>query len=197
MIEIAGYLSGAAILYSFAPYIRDIFKGKTKPERISWLIWGVIGLISFFSQMAKGASYSLIMTGVQALGDIFIFILAIKYGMGGFLKRDIFGLFGSAVGLFMWYLTKEAAVALFIIIFVDAVGAVLTVIKSYEHPSSETVSSWAFTFLGGLFACFAVGSLNFILLAFPLYICLASLSILTAMGIGFKHKVRHQYEVNK
>lgn len=184
--EIAGYLSGLAILMSFVPYIKDIFLGKTKPERISWLIWAILGSISFFSQLAKGASYSLFLVGAQAIGDLFIFILAIKYGLGGFLKRDIFALVGSGIGLFLWYITKEAAVALFIVIFIDATGAILTVLKSYEKPSTETISSWVLTFVGGFFACMAVGNLNFILLVFPSYICLASLSILIAIKLGFQ-----------
>jgi len=184
--EVAGYLSGLAILMSFVPYIKDIFLGKTKPERMSWLIWAILGSIAFFSQLAKGASYSLFLVGAQAIGDLLVFILAIKYGLGGFLKRDIFALIGSGVGLFLWYITKEAAIALFIIIFIDATGAILTVLKSYEKPSTETISSWVLTFIGGFFACIAVGSLNFILLAFPFYICLASLSILITIKLGFQ-----------
>jgi hypothetical protein len=185
--EIAGYLSGIAILLSFVPYIKDIFLKKTKPERISWLIWSILGSIAFFSQFAKGASYSLVMTGIQTIGDLFIFILAIKYGLGGFLKRDIIALVGAGVSLFLWYITKEAAIALFIVIFIDAIGAILTVIKSYENPATETVSSWVLTGIGGLLACIAVGSFNFVLLAFPFYILLASLAILTAIKFGFRH----------
>jgi len=186
VIQIAGYLSGLAILASFIPYIRDIFIGETKPERISWLIWAILGTISLFSQLAKGGSYSLIMTGAQAIGDLLIFILAIKYGLGGFIRRDIIALIGVATGLFLWYLTKEAAIALFVVIFIDAIGAILTVIKSYDRPATETVSSWLFTLLGGILACVAVGSLNFILLIFPLYICLASTAILVAIALGFR-----------
>jgi hypothetical protein len=182
---IAGYLSGIAILMSFVPYIRDIFAGKTKPERMSWLIWGVLGLILFFSQLAKGVFYSIILSGVQAVGDLFIFFLAIKYGLGGFRKKDIFALGGAIISLLFWYLTKEAAIALFIVLFIDAIGAVLTVIKSYERPETETISSWILTFLGGVFACIAVGNFNFILLIFPIYVCLASLSILISIRMGF------------
>lgn len=185
IVESAGYLSGIAILLSFVPYIKDMFHGKTKPERISWLIWSILGSIAFFSQLAKGASYSLVMTGAQAIGDLFIFILAIKYGLGGFLKRDIIALVGAGVGLFLWYITKEAAIALFIVIFIDAIGAVLTVIKSYENPATETISSWVLTGIGGLLSCIAVGSFDFILLVFPFYILLASLAILTAIKLGF------------
>jgi len=188
--QIAGYLSGIAILLSFVPYIRDIFRNKTKPERISWLIWSILGSIAFFSQFAKGASYSLIMPGAQTIGDLLIFIFAIKYGLGGFTKRDITALIGASVALFLWYLTSEATVALFLIIFIDGVGAVLTVIKSYENPTTETVSSWVLTFIGGALACLSVGKIDFILLAFPIYICLASLSILVSIKIGFNSTKR-------
>ncbi|MFA6254880.1 MAG: hypothetical protein WC675_02455 [Patescibacteria group bacterium] len=184
--EIAGYLSGIAILLSFGPYLKDIFLHKTKPQRVSWLIWAILGLISFFSQFAEGASYSLVMTGAQAIGDLCIFILAIKYGVGGLMKRDFISLIGVGVSLFLWYLTKEAVVALFLVILVDAIGAVLTAMKSYQKPATETVSAWVLTFVGGLLACIAVGQLNFILLAFPFYICLASLTILVAIKLGFR-----------
>ncbi|MDP3724857.1 MAG: hypothetical protein Q8R20_00110 [Nanoarchaeota archaeon] len=187
IIQLAGYLSGIAILLSFVPYIRDILRGVTKPERTSWFIWSILGFTSFFSQLAKGASYSLGMTGAQAAGDLVIFFLAIKYGLGGFKKRDIFGLIGVAFGIVLWILTHEASIALFIVIFIDGVGALLTALKAYEHPTTETVSSWVLTFIGGVFASFAVGSFNFILLAFPLYISLASASILFAIWLGSRH----------
>ncbi len=124
------------------------------------------------------------MTGAQAVGDLSIFLLAIKYGFGGLHRRDAIGLAGAAIGLILWYFTGEAATALFIVILVDAVGATLTAIKAYENPSTETVSSWVLTLLGGFLACVAVGSFNLILLAFPFYICLASASILIAIKLG-------------
>jgi hypothetical protein len=151
---------------------------------MSWLIWGILGSILFLSQLAKGASFSLVMPAAQTIGDLFIFVLAIRWGFGGFLKRDILALIGAALGLLLWYLTKEATIALFIAIFIDAAGAVLTVIKTYERPATETGSSWVLTFIGGLLACLAVGAFNPVLLAFPVYICLASGAILVAMRMG-------------
>jgi len=185
--QIFGYLSGIAILLSFVPYTKDILKNKTKPERASWLVWSILGFISFSSLFAKGATYSLFLAGGQALGDLFIFLLAIKYGIGGFLKRDIVALIGCSIGLLLWFITKEALIALLIAILIDATGALLTTIKSYEQPSTETISSWWLTFIGGLFSCFSVGSFNPVLLIFPVYICLASGSILLAINLGFKN----------
>jgi hypothetical protein len=182
---VAGYLSGIVILISFLPYIRDIFKGRTKPEKYSWLIWAFLGAIAFFSQFAKGASHSLIMTGAQFLGDLSIFLLALKYGFGGFLKRDKIALAGAGASLILWYITREAAVALFIVIFIDAIGVFLTAIKAYENPGTETASTWALTFAAGILGCIAVGKFNLILLAFPFYIALAGAAILLAMKFGF------------
>ena len=187
VIQAAGYLSGIVIIISLLPYFKDIFLKKTKPERASWFIWSVLGLISFFSQFAKGASYSLVMTGVQALGDLSIFLLAVKYGIGGFARRDFIALIGAGIGLFLWYLTKEAAIALFIVIFIDAIGVVLTVIKTYKNPGTETTIYWVMTSISGLLACIAVGKINFILLAYPLYILLASLAVLVSIKLGFRH----------
>lgn len=182
--QIAGYLSGVAALVSFVPYIKSIFAGKTKPERASWLIWAALSTTAFFPQFYKGASYSLFMTGAAALGDLFIFFLSIKYGIGGLLKRDIAAVVGLVVGLSVWYFTKEAAFALYIVILIDAMGAVLTIMKTYQYPESENVSSWWLTFIGGVLACIAVGSFNIVLLSFPFYVALISLFILMTVYLG-------------
>ncbi len=112
------------------PYIRDIFLLKTKPERASWFIWTVLGFISFFSQYAKGATNSLWLTAGQTCAVLIIVILSIKYGVGGFTKRDIRALIGAGVGLALWYLTKEAAWAIFFVIAVDSIGSSLTALQA-------------------------------------------------------------------
>ncbi len=180
MTELFGYLSGVLIILAFIPYIRDIFLHKTKPERGSWLIWSILGYIAFFSQLAEGASYSLFLVGIQALGDTLVLALAVRYGIGGLVRRDILGLLGAGVSLVFWYFTQEPAIALFLVIFIDGIGGILTIIKTFEIPSTETVSSWFLTSLSGFFAALAVGSLNPILLAFPIYTCLVTLAIAIA-----------------
>lgn len=187
-MQILGYISGVLSALCFLPYIRDILLHKTKPERASWLIWTTLGAIAFFSQLAKGATDSLWMPGVQTFGVFIIFLFSIKYGVGGLAKKDILSLIFAFFGLITWFLTKEPALALFIIIAVDATGTILTATKAYEDPGSETISTWILASLSGLFSAFSVGSLNLTLLAYPLYICLANLSIIAAMLLGTKKK---------
>ena len=184
MTQYFGYLSAIFITLSFLPYLIYIFKGETKPERASWFIWSVLGSIAFFSQLAKGASSSLWLPGIQTIGDISIFIFAIKYGMGGFSRRDKWALGVAGISLILWYITKEAMIALFFAILIDAIGAYLTIIKSYEHPATEPVISWVLTMLGGFFAIFAVGNMNWILLSFPVYTFLVNVLIVYSIKLG-------------
>ena len=117
---------------------------------------------------------------------IVIFLLSLKYGVGGFNKRDYIALTIACIGLLGWYFTKEAAVALYIVIMIDASATYLTVHKAYLNPETETLVSWVLATLGGLFAAFAVGTLDIVLLSYPVYIFLANGAVVVAMEMGNK-----------
>jgi len=172
MLETFGYISGILFMFSAVPYVRSILKGNTKPQRITWLIWTVLVFIAFFSQLAKGATWSLLLTAGDAVTIVIVFIFSIKYGIGGFGKMDIISLFGAGLSLVLWYFTNEPAIALFLIIFIDIIGSNLTIIKTWKNPETENWVGWAMCGVGGVFGILSVGSFNFILLAYPLYICL-------------------------
>lgn len=188
MFGLLGLLGGLISGLSYIPYIKDILAKKTKPQRTSWLIWLALDSIAFFSQLAKGATVSLFLPGFETLGVIFVFILSFKYGVGGTTKRDFFILISAGVGLLLWYLTKEPAIALYIVIAVDAIGVLPTIIKSYEDPESETFISWVMVTIGGILAAISVETFNIILLSYPVYIALANGVIAFAMILGRSKK---------
>lgn len=188
MQEILGYSSGVLILLSTIPYVRDILKGKTKPERATWFIWSILMVIAFFSQWTKGATFSNILTIGDAIAIFITFILSIKYGTGGFKKRDKLAIVGSMFSLIFWYFTKEPAVALLIIIFIDFLGGSLTILKAYEDPESETMIAWFMAGGAGLLGILSVGEINFILLVFPVYVFLINTSIGLTILISKKNK---------
>ena len=188
MLQIFGFFSGILVALAFIPYVKDILLFKTKPQRTSFFIWSVLGGIAFFSQFAKGASYSLLLPGSEILLTIVIFLLSLRYGVGGFGKKDYIALFIAALGLIAWYYTKEAAIALYIVIIIDAAGSYLTIHKAYKDPGSETLISWAAVAIAGVFAMFAVGSFNTILLSYPFYIFLANAAVVVAMKMGSGRK---------
>jgi hypothetical protein len=177
MLETFGFISAILMMLSVIPYARSILRGETKPHRMTWLIWTILILIAFFSQLAKGATWSLLLTAGDAIAILITFILSIKFGTGGFRKIDIISLCGALVSLILWYFTKEPAVALFLIILIDLIGANLTIIKTWKNPETEHWAGWAICGIGGFFGILAVGNLNIILLSYPVYICLINSSI--------------------
>lgn len=184
MLEIIGLISGLITIIAVIPYIRDVIRKTTRPERASWFIWLVLGGIAFFSQMAKGATNSLWMTALSTISVLTVFLLSLKYGEGGLVKRDIIALIFSMFGLVLWYFTKDAITALIIVILVDLSGTVLTLIKSYKDPESETFSTWILASAAGLLGTISVGSINWALLIYPLYIFIANLAVVLAIILG-------------
>ncbi len=184
MLQTFGIIAGILSLATNIPYLRDIFRRKTKPERATWFIWSVLNTTAFFSQLAEGASHSLWLNGVQAAGVIIIFLLSIKLGVGGFSRWDVSALIASGFGLVLWYFTNNAAIALFITIIIGAIGALLTIHKAYVYPDSETMSAWLLAGTAGIFAAISVGTLDYVLLIFPMYIIISNYLVAAAMILG-------------
>lgn len=186
MLQLFGYISAILSIIMIIPYVVDILKKTTKPERASWLIWTVLGFIAFFSQLAKGATDSLWLTAGQTIAVLIVFILAIKRGVGGLTKHDIKALIVAGIGLLLWFLTNEALYALLIVIAIDFIGVFLTTIKAYKDPKSETMSTWLLSGTSGIFGALAVGSFSFVLLLYPIYIIIANYVVVIAIILGKK-----------
>jgi hypothetical protein len=182
-----GLVAGVLSASCYVPYIRDILSGTTRPERATWLIWTVLGLILLVSQLAKGASASVWLTVAQTAGVTTIFLLSLKYGEGGLDRSDIVALAVAAAGLVAWYFTREASVALYIAIGVDFSGGILSVVKAYRDPESETALTWLIAAFAGVFGILAVGLDGSIaLLAFPTYYVIISLMLYGAIQLGHR-----------
>ncbi len=190
MLGVLGGISAVLAFAAFIPYIHDIVRGAARPQRASWFIWSALGAIAVFSQLAEGALHSLWLPAVEALGVFVIFLLSIKYGMGGLGRQDIAALSVAALGLLLWYLTEEAAIALYAVIAADLAGGYLTVAKAYRYPDSETALPWCLTASAAFFACLSVGTWDLVLLSYPLYIAVINLSVVAAMALGRKTLAR-------
>lgn len=117
-----------------------------------------------------------------------IFLLSLKYGHGGWTRRDIFAFVLAFLGIGIWFVTRDAIYALIITIFVDAIGATLTALKAAEHPESETVSTWVLSGISGLLGTAAVGNWNPVLMVYPFYVFVANSAVLMGIFIGYSRK---------
>lgn len=164
MLEAFGILSGLIFFGASVPYIIEILKGRTKPQRMAWVIFITLSGISFFAQFAAGATNSLWMPAVMFLQAIIIFALTLKYGMGGFGKLDIASLAMAILIILIWYITKSPTIAIICGACVNTIGKALVAIKTYRHPNTEYLPTWVWSVVGSFFAVLSVGTLDSILI---------------------------------
>lgn len=170
-----GLIAGAFMAVSGLPYVRDILRRSTKPERATWWVWTGLGVMSVIAQFQAGNRWSLAMTIASVLACAVIAFLSLTHGYGRFKVRDTAALVVAASGMGLSQVLHSPLVALLIIIGVDMVGYGLTIAKTWHAPETETLSTWILASAGGLLGFLAVGSLNFTQVIYPLYIFVGNL----------------------
>lgn len=177
MQELFTIISAILILIAAPPYIIDTIRGNTKPERITWLIFSVLGIIAFVSQLLLGASWSLVFSGLDTLASILVFSMSIKLGTGGHTNLDIIALITATIGVLIAVFTKEPIISLLGVIIADLSGVVLTVKKTYKNPKSETSITWILVGTASLFGVLSVSEISFAILLYPVYLMISNFSI--------------------
>ena len=157
------------------PYVRDILRRSTKPERATWWVWTGLGVMSVIAQFQAGNRWSLAMTIASVLACAVIAFLSLTHGYGRFKVRDTAALVVAASGMALSQVLHSPLVALLIIIGVDMIGYSLTIAKTWHSPETETLSTWILASAGGLLGFLAVGSLNFTQVIYPIYIFVGNL----------------------
>jgi hypothetical protein len=174
LAPLLGVLAGVMSVADTIPYVRDILRGRTRPHRGTWLIWGTLAIVVVLSQRADGASWSLVMVVTDAVLTLLIFALSIRRGVGGVARGEVAMIGIAAVGVAGWAIADEPLVATAGVIAADLTGAALMVPKTWRDPASETLSTFAFASAAGALAAGAVGALDASLLLYPVYFCLVN-----------------------
>src|SRR4051812_48785494 len=131
---VCGVLAGLVGVADTIPYVRDMFRGTTRPHRGAWLIWGVLAIVVCLSQRADGASWSLAMAGSQAVLTSFVFVLAIRWGEGGLSAAEAATIGLAAAGVVVWFLAAEPIVATTGVIVADLLAAAMMIPKVKRDP---------------------------------------------------------------
>ena len=163
---------------SFLPYLRDIFRGKTKPHAYTWLIWtitqgtAVAGLIK-----GKGGWGSLsFIIGVALC--FFIFLLSLKYGTRNITKSDTIVLIAALSAIVVWWQLENPLLAVFMVSVIDVLGYIPSFRKTFEDPWTETVISWVFFSIANILTIFALSEYNLLTLTYLVTITFANLILL-------------------
>jgi len=131
-------------LIGISSYIFNTLKGKTKPNRVTWLLWSIAPMIAFFAAVSEGRTWGAIPTFMSGFGPLLVFIASFLNKNAFWKLNSIDYICGasSVIALILWGITKEANLAIIFAILSDGLAAIPTLIKSWKDPDSETVTPY-------------------------------------------------------
>ena len=182
--SVAGVIAGGISLLAYLLYNLAIFRGETKPNRATWWILTVVGLLILTSYYAEGARETIWVPLAYVLGPLVIAILSIKRGQGGWTYFDKWCLAGSGISVLLWFLTSQPFIALCINIFIDFLGLLPTIKKSYEKPESEDRTAWVVEVIANAINLLAVKSWIVTLYIYPVYLVVINSVVAILLIIG-------------
>lgn len=182
---LCGLIAGMLSLYGYIPYIWDTLRGRCRPQRSSWLIWSVPSCVFFYTHVTEGADASLFFAAVQCVCTLLVFLTSLRWGTGSLLRApDVCALGVAGLGLLLWYWTDDPLTALGLSILVGMSGGVMTIIKAYKRPHTESFGPWVIAAVASTLSLVAVGELNWVLLAYPAYLWVLRILIVGAIVIS-------------
>jgi hypothetical protein len=171
---------GAVIqLIGVLSYIRGTLRGVTKPNRVTWLLWGVIPIIATGAALSDGVRWAVLPVFMAGLGPLLVFAFSFvnKHAYWKLGRLDyVCGLF-SVAAIVLWLLTRDAAVAIILSIIADALAAIPTLVKSWHEPETENLGPYLAGFTSQLTAIAAFKLFTFSEMAFPLYLLIINAAL--------------------
>lgn len=164
-----GILAGITALIDFVAYDISILRKRTRPNRATWFILTIVGVLITLSYYSVGARDTLWVPIGYTIGPFIAFLLSIKYGEGGWTSFDKACLFLALASIIPWYLTGSALATLLINIFIDFLGMLPTIKKSFFDPGSEELHPWVITLISGTFNLLALNTFQFDIVVYPIY----------------------------
>ncbi|MGP8214867.1 MAG: hypothetical protein ACLQQ4_04825 [Bacteroidia bacterium] len=171
---------------SFVPYIKDIYKKKTRPHIYSWLIWTILQVTGVIAMYANGAGIGILALATGAILCGYTCVLCIKYGTKNITSFDTICLIGALGSIAVYIFMKNPLLSIILISAIDFVGFLPTLRKSYIEPYSETITMYAFFSLSGVFTMLALSSYSVITALYP--ITLIIINIIATVVLYIRRK---------
>lgn len=153
-------LSGIVQFLLVIPIIYGIFRGTNKPSTTSTGIWALVGLTLLVSSYFAGVRTNLpyITAGLLSTGTIFV--LSIRCGYRKWSIIDPICLILAVTSLVIWWLTKHASNAVYLLTLVDWIAIVPVIYKSWLDPETESKLAWEMNFVACVLLVLSIRNFN-------------------------------------
>lgn len=162
-------------------YIRDMFKGTTKPNLVSYAMWASAPLIGAGAALSGGAdtwaTSRILMSGLVPAA-VFTTALCIR---NGYWKLNTFDLICggfSLVALIVWLYVGSPITAVLIAVLGDVAATIPTLIKGWKYPQTETGKTYILGLIASMLALPAIPTWDIVNASFQIYLVTANLALI-------------------
>jgi hypothetical protein len=144
MLEYLVFVAAFATLLATFVYVRSMFKGGAKPNRVSWLMWSIAPFIATAAAISNGVGWAALPVFMSGVSPFLIFTASFVSKKVHWTLESFDYVCGvlSGLALILWYVTKDPNVAIAFAIASDGLASIPTLTKAWKHP--ETESAWPF-----------------------------------------------------
>ena len=182
MLQYLVFVGAAVQLFGITFYIKETIRGKTKPNRVSWLLWSIAPFIAVAAAISDGVGWSILPVFMAGFNPSLVFIASFinPKAYWKLTRFDYLCGFFSILALVLWGVTREPIVAVAFAIVSDAFASVPTIAKMWKYPKTETVTPFFASLFSAGTSFLAIQTWNFTAYAFPVYLDIVSNVIIFA-----------------
>jgi hypothetical protein len=182
------YLAATITLVGILVYAYGTLQGKTKPNRVTWILWTVIPLITFSAQVSKDVGISSLFSLAYAVGPLLVVIasFANKHAYWKLTTFDFICGGISVLAIILWLITGDGTVAIVLSILADFAAGLPTLRKGFIDPKSENISAYVTGIISAGITLLTIQHWNLATISFPIYILLDSLLIVLTIKLFSK-----------
>jgi len=143
-------LSATISLTGAFAYIRDMLRGKSKPNLVTWGLWAFAPLIATGAALSANSDvWATVRIFMSGFGPLLVFVAAlfISQAYWKLSKFDYLCGLMSIIALGAWLIADEPILAILFAAVADLFATIPTVFKAWKHPETETL----YTYFVGLF----------------------------------------------
>lgn len=170
---IVGILAGILQLTAIPSYLKDILKGNTRPNIVSWALWTLIQVIGIWVMIASpdGFSWSLVLLAATTFNTSAVVVLCLLgYGSKEFGRIELICLILALLAIGLWVTVKNSTLTLTFDILADLVAATPTLVKTWKEPHSEAVVPWVMVSVAAFLGALSTTIIDVENLALPIYL---------------------------
>lgn len=161
-------------------YIRDMFRGKSKPNLVTWGLWAFAPLVATGAALSADADgWATVRIFMSGFGPLLVFIFAfiIRQSNWKLSKFDYACGAFSIIALLVWLVANSPLIAILLLAVADLFATLPTIIKAWKYPETETLYTY---FIGLLTASIVIPAIpvwNIENSAFQIYLLLANTAL--------------------